>query len=287
MKILITGSAGMLGSVLSPYLRTLGHNVYDFPKEILDITDYSQVQLTLCSIENLDLVIHCAAYTKVDQAESEPDIAYLINGYGTENLAVICNKLRVPMLYVSTDYVFDGQREVPYKTWDQTNPLSIYGKSKLAGEIAIQRHLNEFYIVRTSWLYGPNGKNFVETMLSLAKKGEPLKVVSDQIGSPTSTLSLSKLIGELITKGRFGIYHATDGGVTNWFEFACEITKNLGVEIIPITTKDMPRPAVRPKYSVLDKSTLISAIGHSLASWQESLQIYLELSTVKEAAHRS
>ncbi len=287
MKILMTGAKGMLGSTLLPYLKTQGHHIYDFPKKILDITDYGQAQIKLAALEELDLVIHCAAYTKVDQAESEPELAYLVNGYGTENLAVICSKLHVPMLYISTDYVFDGEKNEPYKTWDLTNPLSVYGKSKLAGEISIQRHLREFYIVRTSWLYGPHGNNFVETILKLAKKGEPLRVVSDQIGSPTSTLSLSKLIGELISTNRFGVYHATDDGVTNWFEFAREITKGLGVEVVPITSKEMPRPARRPKYSVLDKTILISAIGHSLCSWQESLHTYLELSTVKQAAHLS
>jgi dTDP-4-dehydrorhamnose reductase len=287
MKVLVTGSNGMLGSTLAPYLKSRGNDIYDFSKENLDITDYSQVQLTLSSIEKLDLVIHCGAYTKVDQAESEPELAYLVNGYGTENLAVICNKLHVPMLFVSTDYVFDGETNKPYRTWDATNPLSVYGKSKLAGELAVQRHLNEFYIIRTSWLYGPNGNNFVETMKGLAKKGGPLKVVSDQTGSPTSTLSLSRMIGELITRRRFGVYHVTDSGVTNWFDFACEITKDSGVEVIPITTKEMPRPARRPTYSVLDKTTLISTIDKAPPSWQESLKEYLELSTIKEAAHLS
>lgn len=284
MKILVTGSSGMLGSVLVPHLKTRGHEVYEYPKDKLDITDFSEVQRTLSSIEKLDIVINCAAYTKVDQAESEPDRAYLVNGYGAENIAVICNKLHVPMLHISTDYVFDGEKNEPYKTWDPTAPQSVYGKSKLAGEIAIQRHLNDFYIVRTSWLYGPNGKNFVDTIINIAKKGEPLKVVSDQIGSPTSTLSLSKLIADLIVTRRFGVYHATDAGNTNWFEFACEITKDMNVKVQPISTKEMPRPAARPKYSVLDKSTLISAIGHQIPSWQESLKDYLELRTVKESA---
>ena len=172
MKILVTGSGGMLGSVLVPHLKTRGHDVCEYPKDKLDITDFSDIQRTLSSIEKLDIVINCAAYTKVDQAESEPDRAYLVNGYGAENIAVICNKLHVPMLHVSTDYVFDGEKNEPYKTWDTTAPQSIYGKSKLAGEIAIQRHLNDFYIVRTSWLYGPNGKNFVDTIINIAKKGE-------------------------------------------------------------------------------------------------------------------
>lgn len=282
MNILITGSSGMLGATLSSHLKSCGHDIFAFGKDSLDITNYKEAAQKILSVKNLDLVINCAAYTKVDQAESEPELAYLVNAYGTENLAIICNQLNVPLLYVSTDYVFDGKKGSPYTTWDQTNPLSVYGKSKLAGEIAVQRHLNNFYIVRTSWLYGPHGKNFVETILNLAKKTEPLKVVADQFGSPTSTLSLSRIIGEVITEKRFGIYHATDDGITNWFEFACEITKNLGTKVIPINTDEMPRPAPRPSYSVLDKTTLISTIGHPLPSWQKALQEYLRLSTVKE-----
>jgi dTDP-4-dehydrorhamnose reductase len=286
MNILITGSGGMLGQVLSPCLRTRGHKVFDYAKEKLDVTNFKQVQSTLSSIDRLELVIHCAAYTKVDLAESESKLAYLVNGYGTENLAIICNKLGIPLLYPSTDYVFDGEQDKPYTTWDFPHPLSIYGKSKLAGEIAVQRHLDRFYIVRTSWLYGPHGKNFVETILSMAGQGNPLKIVCDQIGSPTYTLSLSDMIADLIETERWGIYHATDDGVTNWFEFAREITKDLAVEITPIATGEMPRPATRPKYSVLDKTILISTIGRQLPTWQNSLHSYLQLRAAKEPAQQ-
>jgi len=285
MKILITGAGGMLGKVLATHLKHCGHDIYDFPREKLDITDFFQVETTLSTIKNIDLVIHCAAYTKVDHAESEPDVVYLVNGYGTENIAVVCNRLTVPMLYISTDYVFDGEQSRPYTTWDPTNPLSMYGKSKLAGEIAVQRHLSQFYIIRTSWLYGPYGKNFVETILGAAEQGKPLRVVSDQIGSPTYTLSLARVIADLIKTQRFGVYHASDGGLTNWFEFACEITKHLGVQITPVTTAEMPRPAIRPKYSGLDKTVLITAIGHQLPTWQESLRDYLELRSTRNLRH--
>src|SRR5262249_14790289 len=158
--------------------------VIGMPKEVLDVTNYAQVLETM-EEDRPDLVVHCAAFTKVDQAESEPGLAYLINGYGTENLAVACNILNLPMLYVSSDYVFDGEQKQPYNPWDATRPLSIYGKSKLAGEKAMQRHLTRFYIIRTSWLYGPNGKNFVDTILNMAEQGKPLRVVSDQVGTPT------------------------------------------------------------------------------------------------------
>jgi dTDP-4-dehydrorhamnose reductase len=280
MKLLVTGSGGMLGQAIVPCLESRGHSVEALPREELDVTHYSQV---LETVENSkpDLVVHCAAFTKVDQAESEPALAYHINGYGTENLAVACNHFNVPMLYISSDYVFDGEQQQPYNPWDATRPLSIYGKSKLAGEKAVQRHLTRFYIIRTSWLYGPNGKNFVDTILSMAEQGRtPLRVVSDQIGTPTCTLSLSEIIADLILTGRFGVYHASDDGVTNWCEFARAIVGQSGhesVQVLPIETKDMPRPATRPKYSVLDKTTLVNTIGRELPPWEESLNNYLQL----------
>ena len=281
MKVLVTGSGGMLGQALVPCLESRGHEVVDMPKEKLDVTHYSQVLDALSDVKP-DLVILLGAYSKVDQAESEPGLAYLINGYGTENLAVACNHLDLPMLYISSDYVFDGEQKQPYNPWDATRPLSIYGKSKLAGEKAVQRHLTKFYIVRTSWLYGPNGKNFVDTILTMAEEGKTLRVVSDQVGTPTCTLSLSETIADLITTGRWGIYHASDDGITNWYEFARAIVGDRKVEVIPIATKDMPRPATRPKYSVMDKTTLISTIGRELPSWQESLNSYLQLRQARQ-----
>lgn len=275
MKILLTGTEGMLGSVLMPCLESKGHVVHGLTREDLDVTQYERV-MNMVSLSLPDLVIHAAAHTLVDQAESEPDLVYLTNGYGTENVAVACARFDTPMLYLSTDYVFDGLQDRPYTTWDECHPLSVYGKSKLAGEKAVQRHLTRFYIVRTSWLYGPNGRNFVSTMLSMAKQKKPIRVVSDQSGSPTSTLSLSEYIADLITTGRWGIYHATDGGVTSWYEFAKEILRGSDIEVEPIATEDFPRPAVRPKYSVLDKTTLINTIGREMVPWEESLKNYLE-----------
>jgi dTDP-4-dehydrorhamnose reductase len=276
MKILLTGAGGMLGQALAPCLEQRGHLVKGMPREELDVTNYPQV-IELLTYARPDLVIHSGAYTKVDQAESEPNLAYLINGYGTENIAIACNKLNVPMLYISTDYVFDGEQDSPYTTWDATRPLSVYGKSKLAGEKAIQRHLERFYILRTSWLYGPHGKNFVGTISNMAREGKALRVVSDQWGTPTCTLSLSETIADLIVTERWGIYHASDDGVTNWYEFAKAIVQGMGVEVQPIETKDMPRPATRPKYSVMDKTTLIHTIGRELIPWQEALKNYLKL----------
>jgi dTDP-4-dehydrorhamnose reductase len=289
MRLIVTGSGGMLGQAVVACLESRGHDVVALPKEQLDVTNYSQV-LEILSERKPDLVVHCAAFTKVDQAESEPALAYHINGYGTENIAVACNILNVPMMYISSDYVFDGESKQPYTPWDATRPLSIYGKSKLAGEKAVQRHLTRFYIIRTSWLYGPHGKNFVDTILTAAAQKKPLRVVSDQVGTPTCTLSLSEVIADLIATGRYGVYHASDGGITNWFEFARAIVNNSGnpVDVVPIETKDMPRPATRPKYSVLDKTALVNTIGRELPPWEESLITYLQLrqSTQQEPAHR-
>ncbi|MBZ0188406.1 MAG: dTDP-4-dehydrorhamnose reductase [Candidatus Obscuribacterales bacterium] len=282
-RVLVTGAGGMLGQTLSACLESRSHDVVAMPKEILDITNYEQVTATIKQAAP-DLVVHCGAYTKVDQAESEPGLAYLINGYGTENLAIALNSHSVPLLYISSDYVFDGQQSRPYTTWDETRPLSIYGKSKLAGEKAIQRHLSKFYIVRTSWLYGPNGRNFVDTIYDKAIKGEALRVVADQKGSPTCTLSLAETIADLLETERWGVYHATDDGVTNWYEFAREICTGLDIQITPIETKDMKLPATRPKYSVLDKTTLINTIGRELPPWQESLKNYLQLKKVTTPA---
>jgi dTDP-4-dehydrorhamnose reductase len=276
MKVLVTGAGGMLGKALVPCLEARGHKVRGMPREELDITNYAQVA-QLVAHAKPDIVVHPAAYTKVDQAESEPELAHLINGYGTENLAVACNAIDVPLLYVSTDYVFDGEQNRPYYPWDQTRPLSVYGKSKLAGETAVTNHLNSFYIVRTSWLYGPHGKNFVETIIKLAEERDVLKVVSDQFGSPTSTLTLSETIADLIDTGRWGIYHATDGGITTWYEFARAIVQGKNVQVIPIDTTEFPRPATRPKYSGLDKTTLIHTIGREMVPWQEALNSYLNL----------
>jgi dTDP-4-dehydrorhamnose reductase len=278
MKIIVAGAKGMLGSALVPCLESRGHTVRGLARNEFDITNYGQVSDVLGSARP-DLVIDAAAYTKVDQAESEPDLAFEINGYGTENLAIACNRYNLPLLYVSTDYVFDGEQDHPYTTWDKTNPLSVYGKSKLSGETAITRHLNKFYIVRTSWLYGLHGKNFVDTISRIATEKKTLRVVCDQWGSPTNTATLSDYLADLIATQRWGVYHATDHGVTNWCEFAQHIVSAAGladeVEVEAIQTADMPLPATRPRYSVLDKSVLIHTIGRDLVPWQEALQQYL------------
>lgn len=289
LKLLVTGGGGMLESTLTPLLRERGHIVTALSKADLDITDFDKVTATVAELAP-DLVLHCAAYTQVDNAETEQDEAYLVNYTGTENVAHACGKNNIAMLYVSTDYVFDGTANAPYKTTDQTCPISIYGKSKLAGEIAVAKNCRNHYIVRTSWLYGPFGRNFVDTIYKLAGEKGQLKVVADQLGSPTSTATLSQMIAELIEcDNAYGVYHATDDGITSWYEFAREIVKDLtfngnSICVIPIDTCDMPRPAPRPAYSALDKSALVAVLGRPLVSWQDALAKYKNEHLLKTAA---
>lgn len=286
MKILVTGAGGMLAKTLIPRLQRRGHEICALTKEELDITDAAKVISTFKDLPlKAEIVLHCAAYTKVDQAESEIEEAMAVNGTGTANVARAAAQPDIPMLYVSTDYVFDGTGKEPYKPEDKTNPISVYGKSKLMGERAVLDNLSRFYIVRTSWLYGPHGRNFVDTIEKLAQERDELQVVADQLGSPTSTLTLSEIIADLIETGRWGIYHASDEGITSWHEFARAIVKGIGrdnVNIKAITTADMPRPAPRPAYSGLDKTSLKAAIGRELTPWQDALAQYQSLKRAQE-----
>lgn len=274
MKILITGSKGMLAQDLIPLLKER-HEVFAFPREELDITNRDSIFNALSHVRP-DLVINCAAYTKVDKAEEEREKAFLINGIGVQNLAVACADKGISLCHISTDYVFDGEKKKPYTPFDNPNPINTYGESKLAGEKYIQWLLNKLYIVRTSWLYGRWGNNFVLTILRLSKEQAAIKVVNDQIGSPTYTVTLSDGIRRLIESGSYGIYHITDesdGGIS-WFDFAKEIVRISGLktELIPVTTDKYPRPARRPMYSVLDMEMTRLAIGFRPPDWKVSLK---------------
>ncbi len=270
-KVLVTGAKGMLGQDLCPTLEDVGFETIETDIDNLDITDEKQVE-TFFETTKPDAVVHCAAYTKVDLAETESDLAMKINGFGTENLAKACAKLDIPMVYVSTDYVFDGTKEGAYLPTDETCPISVYGKTKLQGEQAVQKYCNKFYITRTSWLYGLHGKNFVETMLSLADKPE-LKVVDDQVGCPTWTQELADGITKLLTtKVPYGIYHVCGSGKTSWYNFAKEIFELAGkkVNLKPCTTAEYPTPAKRPANSVMDN-------GKICRPWKTALKDYMNL----------
>lgn len=272
MKVLITGANGMLGKDLTDVL--IENEIEPILTDIdsLDITDLNSVNLVIEKY-NPDYVIHCAAYTNVDGAEADKFNAYLINATGAEYVARSTANFEIPLVYISTDYVFDGEKGSPYNVSDLTNPINIYGASKLAGELAVKKYNRNSYIVRTSWLYGKHGKNFVDTMISLSLKNKELKVVSDQFGCPTWTVSLSNAIVDLIFyKKPYGIYHACGANYTTWANFAEKIFEimNIDTKVIPVSTDEFPRAAKRPKFSAMNNSNLLEA-------WDKSLEKYLEM----------
>ena len=270
MKVLITGAKGMLGQDLCPTLEDLGCFLIETDIDNLDITKKEDVE-EFVSKAHPDLIIHLAAYTNVDKAEEEEEKAELINAVGTENIALAASKIDVPLIYISTDYVFDGSKNSPYLPTDKVNPINAYGRTKLKGEELVQKHCKKYYIARTSWLYGMYGKNFVDTMLSLKDK-EELKVVDDQWGTPTWTMDLAGALMKLLTKP-YGIYHLSGGGKpTTWYNFAKTIFElsNLEVNLKPCTTEEFKRPANRPKYSVMDNDKM-------LRDWKLALKDYLSL----------
>jgi len=271
-KILITGAKGMLGQDLCPLLKQNGYQVIETDVDNLNITNFNQSEYVI-KYYNPDFVVHCAAYTNVDMAEQDPKTAFLINAQGTENIAKICADKDIPIIYISTDYVFNGEACEPYLPTDERSPLGIYGQSKADGEIAIEKYCKKYYIVRTSWLYGHKGKNFVETIIDLAQKMPELKVVNDQIGCPTWTVDLAEFILSLIKEKKpYGIYQFCGSGKTSWHEFACEALNLLEIatKIKPCTSDEFPRPAKRPNYSVMDNA---GACQH----WKESLKKYIEM----------
>lgn len=269
-KILVTGANGMLGQDLCPILEDEGYEVVETDVHNLDITKYDVVKNVL-SKEVPDIIIHCAAYTNVDKAEEDIDTARLINSVGTENIAKVCSDMDVILVYISTDYVFPGDGNRPYKPEDAPSPLNNYGLTKFEGEEAVRKYCQKYYIARTSWLYGVHGKNFVETMLSLADKTE-LKVVDDQVGCPTWTVELANGIVKLLRGGEFGTYHICGGGCTSWYGFAKEIFERtkMSVNLIPCSTNEFPRPAKRPHYSVMDNAGICR-------DWKVALKDYLKL----------
>ncbi len=270
MKILVTGANGMLGQDLCPILEDEDFDVIETDINNLDITNTDNIE-EVFDLYKPDFVVHCAAYTNVDKAEEEKELAFKINAEGTENLANACKKADIPILYISTDYVFDGTKKGKYLPDDKTNPINIYGASKLAGEEAVRKN-DKYYIARTSWLYGHHGKNFVETMLSLKDK-EELKVVDDQIGCPTWTVELANAIVKIIKeKMPYGTYHTCGSGHTSWFGFAQKIFELYGINVnlIPCTTNEFPRKAKRPANSIMENNRICR-------KWETALKEYMEL----------
>ncbi|KGG79735.1 spore coat protein [Caloranaerobacter azorensis H53214] len=276
MKILITGADGMLGSDLQKVLKK-DHELILGTIDIFDITDIDTT-INFIKINKPDLVIHAAAYTDVDGCESNIDQAYRVNALGARNIAVGCNYTDAAMVYISTDYVFDGQKGNSYTEFDATNPLSVYGKSKLEGENFVKRICDRHYIVRTSWLFGKNGKNFITTMLKLAEIRDEISVVDDQVGSPTYTLDLAKAISQLIAKPTYGTFHITNSDYCSWYQFAKEIFEIAGkskIRVNRISTEELNRPAPRPKYSVLNNYCWHLQGYDKIRSYKEALREYI------------
>jgi dTDP-4-dehydrorhamnose reductase len=278
MKVIVTGAKGQLGTDLVHLLADRGYEVYGYGREELDITNFNQVKQVISEV-NPDIVIHAAAYTKVDLAESEPDQAFLINAYGTRNVTVASGAVGAKLVYISTDYVFDGTANVPYNEFAPTNPLSVYGKSKLAGEQFVRDFHSKFFIVRTSWVYGKHGNNFVKAMLKLAQERDELMIVHDQVGCPTYTVDLSNCILELIQTEKYGVYHVSNSGHCSWYEFAKAIFEEAGIEVKvnPCTTKDFPRPAPRPAYSVFEHMALRLNGFSEMRKWREALREFIHV----------
>lgn len=277
MKVIVTGVSGQLGYDVVKELTRTGHQAIGADRNQLDITDEASVS-SFIDHNKPDAIIHCAAYTNVDGAETDREGAYQVNALGAKYLAQSAASIGAKMVYVSTDYVFNGSATEPYEVDHPTNPLGVYGETKLEGEKFVQEILDKHFIVRTAWVFGINGNNFVKTMLKLGSERDEIGVVHDQIGSPTYTVDLAKFLVELIETNKYGIYHAANEGVCSWFEFAKEIFKqsNMEVKVNPLTSEQFPRPAARPKYSVMSKKKITEEGFTSLRDWKEALQEYLK-----------
>lgn len=300
MKIFVTGVAGQLGHDVMNELSARGYDgigsdlaeqysgiqdnsdVTKMPYVSLDITDENAVRNTLIS-NKPDVVIHCAAWTAVDMAEDDDKVEIVrnINANGTQHIAKACKEVNAKMVYISTDYVFDGQGEQPWlPDCKYFSPLNVYGQTKLEGEMAVSSILDKYFIVRIAWVFGVNGKNFIKTMLNVGKTHETLKVVNDQIGTPTYTLDLARLLIDMVETEKYGYYHATnEGGYISWYEFACEIFRQAGysTKVLPVTTEEYGiSKAARPFNSRLDKHKLIEMGFEPLPTWQDALKRYLK-----------
>lgn len=267
----------MLGQDLMAVLGK-NHIVAPYTRQDGDITDLPAVRH---SIEQTrpDVVVHAAAFTAVDECERQPELAMKINGEGTRNVATACRELGIPMAYISTDYVFDGEKPEPYEESDPPNPINVYGKGKLEGERCVAELLPHYWIIRISWLFGRGGRNFVQAILEQARRGGPLRVVSDQVGAPTYTVDLAGKIEQLIRGSEYGIFHVTNLGYCSWFDFAREILRQAGLEsvpLLPIPSSDSNRPARRPKNSCLAARHLERSMLGLLPPWQDALASYIK-----------
>lgn len=289
MKILIIGDKGQLGSELKRILATGESEIGKIPKEYdnaivtgVDLPDFdiTSKDSILKSIDKNtpDLVINCAAMTNVDGCEKDPDSALKVNAIGAGYLAEILSERKIPLVHVSTDYVFEGNAVAPYKEWDITNPQGAYGHSKRLGEELVLRYHPKSYVVRTAWLYGYEGGNFVKTILKVAKSGKDLSVVGDQVGNPTHANDLAHHILKIVTKNIYGIYHCTNHGICSWYDFAMEFLRlaKVNVTVKEITSDQYPTPTKRPEYSALDNMMLRNTVGDEMRTWQDAIASYIK-----------
>jgi dTDP-4-dehydrorhamnose reductase len=276
MKVLVTGAGGMLAKDIIPHFSERRYEVSALPHSKLDICDFKQVNSKVSEIKP-DLIVNCAAYNDVDAAETNKHTALMVNGLGVRNLALACAQFDCPFVHISTDYVFDGEKHEPYTIYDDPHSISAYGESKLLGERYLLYLLRRFYLVRTSWLFGIHGSNFVETMLKLAEARDEIKVVNDQCGAPTFTQDLAKAIADLVTTECYGIYHITNQGRVSWYNFARTILEKSqkSTRVLPVTSDYISRPAHRPRNSALAPFPLSETIGYLLPPWEDALERYL------------
>ncbi len=281
MKVLVTGVKGQLGYDVVNELEKRNIEAVGVDIDEMDITDADSVSKVIKAADP-DAVIHCAAYTAVDAAEDNVEICRKVNRDGTQNIANVCKELDCKMIYISTDYIFDGQGTRPWEPDDEAAPLNVYGQTKYEGELAVTNTLEKYFIVRIAWVFGLNGKNFIKTMLNLAKTRDTLTVVNDQFGSPTYTYDLARLLVDMVLTDKYGKYHATNEGITNWYEFACEIFKTAGVKVkvLPVSASEYPAKAKRPTNSRMSKDKLTENGFEKLPTWQDALKRYVE--TLKE-----
>lgn len=298
MKVFVTGVGGQLGrdvmnELAGRGIEGIGSDIADMysgirdgsavenmPYVKMDITDPDEVRKVLLETSP-DAVIHCAAWTAVDRAEEQPDACRKVNSFGTENIARVCGKMNIPMMYFSTDYVFDGNGEKPWEPEDRRAPLDVYGMTKAEGEIAVEKYVQKHFILRIAWVFGLNGKNFIRTMLNLSKTHDTLKVVSDQIGTPTYTYDLARLVVDMIKTDRYGIYHVTnEGNYISWYDFAVEIFKTAGVNgvtVIPVTSEEYGAAAKRPYNSRMNRSKITENGFRPLPDWRNALSRYIAI----------
>lgn len=277
MKVLVTGYTGQLGFDVVRELKARNIECIGTTRKEFSLTDTEKMRAFVREYKP-DVVIHCAAYTAVDKAEDEVDICRVVNTDATKHLAEVCKEIDAKMIYISTDYVFAGNGEDFYEPEDKKAPQNVYGKSKLDGELAVQEILDKYFIVRISWVFGSNGKNFIKTMFNLAKNHDKLTVVNDQIGSPTYTVDLAKLLCDMALSDKYGVYHATNEGICSWYDFACEIFKqaDIKINVKPVPSTAFPTKAIRPHNSRMSKKCLDEAGFNRLPAWQDALVRYLQ-----------